>query len=157
MNTKERLEMMKEIEKRNDQRIDEHEDRIRVLFVDVYGDGDVKELWIRRELEDYYRVLGCHTIDMPMRSIGGRNFQIICDDEGLFVSNFRVSAVGRSMQDPQLVGNLIICQWHGGEEVDGLTDEEIQFIRLRIKGIAAAHPGGFIEKWHVIKDMDWAV
>ena len=157
MNTKERLKMMKEIEERNAQRIEEHEDKIHVLLVDVYGDGDVKELWIRRELEDYYEALGCSTIDMPMRSIGGKNFQIICDDEGLFRSDFRISAVGKNLREPQLVGNLIICQWRGGEEVDGLTDEEIEFLKHHFKRIGAMHPGGFVEYWTVVKDMDYAM
>lgn len=38
------------------------------------------------ELKDYYRLIGCTTIDIVNRSIKGKRYEIICDDEGTFKS-----------------------------------------------------------------------
>lgn len=58
---------------------------------------------IEEKLQSYYDVLNCDYIDVAVREIDGKEFDIICDDEGLFKENQIITAVNQSMQ-PQLVG-----------------------------------------------------
>ena len=84
-------------------------------------------------LFDYYELLDCHLIEHATRKIGGKKFDIICDEEGTFVDDPLISAIddfGRTM----LVGNLLICGLPDGEgESSDLTDDDIEYIRRRIQ------------------------
>ena len=66
-------------------------------------------------LQDYYRLIGCTTVDIVNRKIGNKRYEIICDDEGLLTSEPIVSAIDGKLQ-PMLVGNLIIA---GEADTDG--------------------------------------
>ena len=44
----------------------------------------VKKVTIEKSLDSYYKTLDCSCIDIVTRKIGGRRFDIICDDEGLY-------------------------------------------------------------------------
>lgn len=86
-------------------------------------------------LEDYYKSIGCRTIDIANRSIAGKRYDIICDDEGLFVEDPKISAID-GLGQPMLVGNLIIA---GEADADGnltdLSDADIEHIQANIKMI----------------------
>lgn len=83
-------------------------------------------------LADYYIMLDCDCIDITARDIGGKQFGIICDDEGLLKENPILSARSRSNDLDALVGNLIFSQFnYEGEEI-GLTDEEIEHLKKHI-------------------------
>lgn len=68
------------------------------------------------ELKDYYRLIGCTTIDIVNRSIKGKRYEIICDDEGTFKADPRISAID-DMGNAMLVGNLIVCGQADEEEI----------------------------------------
>ena len=54
------------------------------------------------DLEDYQKFIHCQTIDIVSRTIGDREYEIICDDEGLSKRPALVSAVNNDGQ-PMLV------------------------------------------------------
>ena len=72
-------------------------------------------------------LIGCHSIDITARMIGGKYYEIVCDDEGLL----RKSTITALDLDNMsiLAGNLIIT---GEVDMDGaltsLTDEDIERI-----------------------------
>ena len=159
MTIRDKLESMKEISERNNTRekefeAREHDGKIRAVFVDVYGSERAEVIWVKPELEEYYQLLQCHTIDMPMRNIGGKSFQIICDDEGLLKSDYRVSAFGKSTHEPMLAGNILICQYDGKEDVVGLTEEETIFVMNHVRKLKISY-NGCPESWQIIKDMSY--
>ena len=84
-------------------------------------------------LDDYYKMIGCSTIDIVTRKIGRKWYDIICDDEGTFVEDPLISAIdnlGRVM----LVGSLIICGLADEEgELTDLTANDIRYIKQRIQ------------------------
>ena len=86
-------------------------------------------------MEDYYKLIDCETIDIVNRDINGNCYDIICDDEGTFKENPRISAID-DMWQPMLVGNLIICGTANeeGNMID-LSDKDIDFIMENIKRI----------------------
>lgn len=83
-------------------------------------------------LDDFYKLLGCDCID------------IICDDEGLFVNDPKISAIG-NMGEPVLVGNLLLCK---GNDKNGdllpLNDEDIAYLKRYIVKLCTHHfPKGY--------------
>ena len=102
---------------------------MRALWLDVEN-RKVKEVEVNG-LEDYYRMIDCRMIDIVRRSIGGKDYNIICDDEGLLKDNITISAINKDWQE-MLVGNLIICGFEKLGELTSLTDEDIAHIKKRI-------------------------
>lgn len=95
-------------------------------------------------LEDYYKLIGCSTIDITNRAIAGKRFDIICDDEGIFTENPKISAIN-DMGEPQLVGNLIITGEADSEgNMTDLTDEDIVHIKKNINKMGTKkYPEGY--------------
>lgn len=74
-------------------------------------------------LEGYYKALDCTCIDIVSRRIGGEEFDIICDDEGLLKAHPIISAISSDRQ-PMLVGNLFIVKYSGAGDIRSLDDRE---------------------------------
>lgn len=79
---------------------------------------------IPHNLDGYYKLLDCQTIDIVRRKIGGKYYDIVCDDEGLFKDQVKVSAVDGNGQ-AMLVGKLLICKHDGKGNETGLSQEDI--------------------------------
>lgn len=96
-------------------------------------------------LEQYYELLDCHLIDIVQRRIDRKRFEIICDDEGLFKEDYKISAIN-NLGEPMLVGSLLICGKADTEgELTSLTDEEITYIKERIQTMYTRnHPEGYL-------------
>ena len=90
-------------------------------------------------LKDYYKLLNCDTIDITNREVYNfkrqekRTFDIICDDNGLLISDIIPSAVGKDGK-VKLVGNLLICNVDEGIE-QSLPEEEIDFLKDSIEKV----------------------
>ena len=129
MNMKERIEIMRAIEAANKRHLEDwkqaqeaQKPTITGILIDVHA-GTASVATIEKGLDGYYKALWCDCIDITWRSIGGRRFCIVCDDEGLLKSGCRLSAIDSS-GTPQLVGNLFVVQDDGEEDVRSLTPEE---------------------------------
>lgn len=82
-------------------------------------------------LQEWYRLIKCTSIDIAYKQIGGRYYDIILDDEGLFTERAKVTALDPE-QNPALVGNLVICNYDGEGGEAGLTEEDIEHIKKHI-------------------------
>lgn len=108
----------------------------------------VQRATIPATLESYYKHLDCSIIDIISRRIGGKRFDIICDDEGLLKDDPRISALDSEYQ-PMLVGNLFVCSHAEGYEIS-LTEEEISHVlRYAVKLPTRQHPEGLAMLTHV--------
>jgi len=79
-------------------------------------------------LEQFYRLIDCRCIDIAVRKIGGRPYNIVVDDEGLLVDDPIVSAIdggGRGM----LVGNLPVFGMADDMDLATLTPDDIHNIK----------------------------
>lgn len=93
-------------------------------------------------LEAYYDALHCDCIDIVMRTIGGRAFDIVCDDEGLLKDEPKVSAVN-DLGEPMLVGNLFICKSEDGELIS-LSEDEREYVMDHVQHMfSIRHPEGY--------------
>lgn len=94
---------------------------LRGVLVDVEQET-VSVVEIEDKLDEFYRILNCDCIDIVVRRIGSKLFNIVCDDEALLKDWPKVSAID-NLWKPMLYGNLFIV---GGETIDGnLTGLEL--------------------------------
>mgnify|MGYP000965805405 CR=1 FL=1 len=115
---------------------------MKAILIDV--NEDKVKLVDPKGLKDYYRLIGCHTVDIVCRRINGKYFNIICDDEGLLTENPKIAAIDKN-RDPMLVGNLIIV---GDVDDDGgllgLNEEDVKLINANITTIRTMrYPKGY--------------
>lgn len=117
----------------------------KILMVLVNENGASK-VEVEPSLDEYYRLLGCDTIDMVDRRLGynrsHKDFTIICDDEGLMCDEPRISAID-NLGKVMLVGNLLVTQCNGEGENVGLTDKDADFVIGKVlKMPTRVHPEG---------------
>lgn len=75
------------------------------------------------DLQEYYDLLECTTIDITSIKFGDKYYDVICDDEGLFKPNNHVSICSEA-GSPMIVGNVIICNHNDEGEETSLTNHE---------------------------------
>ena len=79
-------------------------------------------------LKDYYKLIGCRTVDIVHRTIGDDiEVEIVIDDEGALVESPKVSAISPE-GTPALYGNLLIASGRVTEdgELTELDRDEIE-------------------------------
>lgn len=98
----------------------------------VYLNGRKSQvLAINKDLEEYYTLLDCSTIDIVSREVNGVPYDIICDDEGLFKEKLVVTAIDTAYE-PNLVGAIFVVAFDGKEDVRSLTEKEIKNLQKNI-------------------------
>ena len=123
----------------------------KMLLIDVYNTKvDTVEVGC---LEDYYAALGCSCITIVRRRIDGKPFEIICDDEGLLVSNPKVSALDSALEG-MLVGNLLIASGEVTENGDltSIKDDELATV---FKNIRRASTNAYPQPYHMVTNMSY--
>ena len=109
-------------------------EKITGMLIDVANEK-ASVVTIDRDLHAYYDILGCSLIDMPTRRIGGRKgrcYTIICDEEGLFAEQPKISAID-NLGQPMLVGNLFIINVNDKGETISLSDDDIKYLERFIQ------------------------
>lgn len=82
-------------------------------------------------LEDYYRLMEVDLIDIVVREINGKYYDIICDDEALLKEQ-PIPTMLDIEQMPMIFGNIIIAGLADEEgNMTDLTDEDV--IRIKNK------------------------
>lgn len=103
-------------------------------------------------LDDYYKLINCRCIDIVSMQIGGKRFEIVCDDEGLFKELPKISAINCD-GEPMLVGNLLIAS---GVVIDGdltsITDDEIHHITKNCRRLSTQK---YPDPYHMVCNMDY--
>ena len=124
---------------------------MKFLFLDVKN-REIKMVEANG-LDDYYRLIGCRTIDIVSRSIGDVRVEIVIDDEGALVNKPKVSAIDID-GTPMLFGNLLVASGRVTEdgELTELTRAEIDEI---MDNIATITTSVYKEPYPVFVEMDY--
>ena len=124
---------------------------MKMLMIDVEN-KDVR-LVEANTLDDYYRLIGCRTIDIISRSIGDIRVEIVLDDEGALVENPKVSAISVD-GTPMLFGNLLIASGKVTEdgELTELMAEEIDEI---MQNVATITTSVYTDPYPAIVELDY--
>ena len=104
-------------------------------------------------LDDYYRLIGCRTIDIVSRTIGDVKVEIIIDDEGALVNNPTISAIDIA-GTPVLCGNLLVASGRVTEdgELTELTEAEIDEI---MDNVATITTSVYKEPYSALVEVDY--
>ena len=124
---------------------------MKMLLLDVWN-NEVKMVEAN-DLDDYYRLIGCRTIDIVSRTIGDVKVEIILDDEGAIIDKPKVSAIDID-GTPMLFGNLLVASGRVTEdgELTELTRAEIDEI---MDNIATITTSVYKEPYPVFVEMDY--
>lgn len=82
---------------------------------------------IEDNLDAYYEALNCRCFDIVKRRIGGKYYNIMCDDEGWFVEDPIPTAINQNGH-VEIVGNMMLFNDDGQGELISLTKEDIDNI-----------------------------
>ena len=125
---------------------------MKMLMIDV--ENRKVKLVEANGLKDYYKLIGCRTIDIVHRTIGDDiEVEIVIDDEGALVESPKVSAISID-GTPMLFGNLLVASGRVTEdgELTELTQEEIDEI---MDNIATITTSVYKEPYPVFVEMDY--
>ena len=124
---------------------------MKMLLLDVEN-RDIKMVEANT-LADYYKLIGCRTIDIVSRTIGDVRVEIVLDDEGALVEHPKVSAIGID-GTPMLYGNLLVASGRVTEdgELTELTKEEVDEIK---ENVAMITTSVYKEPYPVFVEMDY--
>ena len=95
-------------------------------------------------LSKYYELLHCTTIDIVVRKVGDRTFDVICDDEGLSKEPHHISAVSPAME-PMLVGSLLFVHHDAEGNTTSLVGDDAEYLawhvhHVKTRNDPAGHP-----------------
>ena len=102
------------------------EKKITGVLLDV-NTQQVKPITVNDDLQEYYRLLGCESIEIIARKIAGRTFLIVCDEEGTIKEKPVISGLDTGFR-PDLVGSLFICKPGEDGELGSLEEKDIACI-----------------------------
>lgn len=124
---------------------------MKYLLLDVKN-REVKTVEVNG-LDDYYRLIGCRTIDIASRIIGDVRVEIVLDDEGALIKNPKVSAIGID-GTPMLFGNLLVASGRVTDdgELTELTEAEIDELMYNTTMITISV---YKEPYPVFVEMDY--
>ena len=81
------------------------------------------------DLDTLYQLIGCDTIDIVLRKIGGKPYQIILDDEGLFANKPVLTMADPENKDDIIVGTVVIAgKADENGDLTSVTEEDVQHI-----------------------------
>lgn len=113
---------------------------IQVIYVNVEKGYKPQIKHIEDNIDTFYKMLNCRTIEMPQREINGTYFTIICDEEGALKNNPIISACSHK-GEPMLVGNLIITGLPDEDgNLTGLYDDDVLLIMSKFRKTLLYHP-----------------
>ena len=84
---------------------------------------------IRNDLQAFYETIDCDIIDIVVREVYEKPFDIIVDDEGLLKEAPIVTAIDADFQ-PMLVGTLIFCHHDSKGNLTSISEEDERALRL---------------------------
>lgn len=114
------------------------QEKIKVLFVNSKASKPSDKFVyqeINNNIQEFYKMIGCRTIDIPSRKIGGTRFDFIVDDEFLLKINDEENSIPSVVLFDVLgniqeifFGNVIICNHDDQGETIGLSVQEAKKI-----------------------------
>lgn len=109
----------------------------RVIYLNVDKCNPPEVLLIEDRLETYYKLIGCDTIDIVTRRIGGKAFHVICDDEILIKKSLKspFPRIGvYAPNDWSIYGNVVITGYvNAVGEFTELSEDDCELILQKVR------------------------
>ena len=119
--------------------------KIKAYYIDPKNNiAEARE--ITPDLDTYYEMLHCDTIDIVNRGLTNtaRRMDIVCDDNGLYANDVRISAID-DCGNPMLVGALLVVGEADDEGYEtSLTDDDVRWLERYTHHVRTRlHPAGY--------------
>ena len=88
---------------------------------------------VKDELQEYYKLLDCDTIEAPSFKIDGRWYTVVCDGEGRLKEGNKPSGIYRSKQYIAFVGPIFLVSGSGTPNFASLTEQELSEVAASVK------------------------
>lgn len=126
---------------------------MKMLMIDV--ENRKVKLVEANGLKDYYKLIGCRTIDIVHRTIGDDiEVEIVIDDEGTLVESPKVSAISPE-GTPVLYGNLLIASGRVTEDGDLTELDQDEIEALMTWYIATITTSVYKESYPALVEVDY--
>ena len=126
---------------------------MKMLMIDV--ENRKVKLVEANGLKDYYKLIGCRTVDIVHRTIGDDiEVEIVIDDEGALVESPKVSAISPE-GTPALYGNLLIASGRVTEDVDLTELDQDELEALMTWYIATITTSVYKEPYPALVEVDY--
>ena len=116
---------------------------IQIIYLNVEKGYAPKVRFIENELETFYSLINCEYVEMYKRNINGKDFTIICDENGALKEKPIISAISHKGYT-MFCGNLIIA---GMPNEDGnltnLSDKDVMLINSKFRKVIKKVGKGF--------------
>ena len=107
---------------------------------------ETRPVEIEDELETYYRMLNCDTIEIHTIALGPESIEYDCvmDEEARLKVESRLSAIDCGLRAVFLGSLMVVGKADGKGELTSLTDDDIEYIESEcVRNIATTdHPEG---------------
>lgn len=119
-------------------------EKVRGIHIDT-DNKCASPVTIDDDLDAYYKLLRCDTVEIVPRKIGRHIVNVICDESGLLIQDPIISAIDGN-GEIMFVGNLFIAGLYDSEgNLTSLTDEEQKDILEKCRIIPTkVHSDGLI-------------
>lgn len=90
---------------------------------------------IEDDVQKWYGMLRCDIVEVARRRVGGYSFDFICDEEGMFKRDLRVSVVDEYGCAMIVGACLLLTEEEGSDgevKFDGLSEDEIKVLHDHI-------------------------
>ena len=111
----------------------------------LYDGKELQEIDINLEWQEMVKAIGCDYMDIVTRKIGGKWFDIVCDDEFLLweePSLEWVTVMDAGMRQTILMGSVLFTKSNDEGETMPLSDEDIKTIKGALTDVFVMEYGG---------------
>lgn len=84
------------------------------------------------KLDNLYGLLNCDCIDIAVRYVDGKEFDVICDDEGLLKDNPIPSAVDKNL-NVMFCGSILFAHHDDEGNFTGLSEDDVKLLNSKVK------------------------
>lgn len=116
---------------------------IQTIYLNVEKGYAPKVKFIENEIETFYSLINCRYVEIYKRNINGKDFTIICDENGALKEKPIISAVSHKGYI-MFFGNLIIAGIPNKEgNLTNLSDNDVMFILSKFRKVIKKVGKGF--------------
>lgn len=120
---------------------------IQTIYLNVEKGYAPKVKFIENELETFYNLINCKYVEMYKRNINGKDFTIICDENGALKEKPIISAVSHKGYT-MFFGNLIIAGMPNDEgNLTNLSDKDVTLIQSKFRKVIRKNDNKMIIKY----------
>ena len=95
---------------------------------DIQASKIVEYKLIPDEVQTYYDIIGCDTVEFVIKQIGGKKYRVICDEMARYKSGLIITMANPKNTNDIIIGTVVIAGMEKRGDLTSLTNEDIKNI-----------------------------